>query len=165
MNTLHGTVEYRMSDDYREHRDDPAFYKFDYTGHIWVATVKLESTDSDDETRTSEILIYCDGDMKAYYYEDPRDADAGIYPEIIRFTDHLRSVGIHNDDQLLIADDEQRLVWQNNAWFDLYGTVGKYDQWSVDEHLDRPCHSLREAVEVAKSLLETNAVWTEKENA
>lgn len=162
MNNYELTIEHSLSDEYRKHRDDPAFYRFDYTGHIWVATVGLRTRVTDEEGNVEgvfrDIGIYCNGDMKAYYFDDPRDAEAGVYPEIIRVTEHLKGVGIHTDDDLLVADDEQRLVWYNNAWFDLYAIAGAPSPF---QHLDRPCHSLREAVEVARTMLEDESVWAE----
>jgi len=61
-----------------------------------------------------------------------------INPEVIRYCDRLREAGIDTDVKLQKALDEERIEFDNNAWFDLYAdddTVG--DQgWLDCVHFD-----------------------------
>ncbi len=161
MSTDQITVEHRMSSDYREHRDDPAFYVLEERSRdTWVASVRRGDR---------KIDIYCQGVMRAYLYEDSNDVLAGIDPEIIRDANALFDHGISNDEDLCRLDDEELLVWHNNPWFDLYGrtvdaggdpTSGRAVKDKHHLHLDCVTHSLREAVETATKVLSDDSRWS-----
>ena len=61
-----------------------------------------------------------------------------INPEVIRYCDRLVEADINTDAKLQKALDEERIEFDNNAWFDLYAdddTVG--DQgWLDCVHFD-----------------------------
>jgi hypothetical protein len=156
MSTDQIVLEHRMSSDYREHRDDPAFYVLEERSRdTWVATLRRGDR---------KIDIYCQGVMKAYLYEDSNDVLAGIDPEIIRDANALFDHGISSDEDLCRLDDEELLVWQNNPWFDLYGhTRGGHSNDPAtmrERHLDCVTHSLREAVETATRVLNDGSRWS-----
>ena len=149
MSTARIALEHRMSSDYREHRDDPAFYVLDdRSKDTWVASVSRDGR---------KIDIYCQGDMKVYWYEDSNDPHAGIAPEVMRDTNALFDHGIMSDEDLRRLDDEERLVWQNNSWFDLYGHT--HVGHSRERHMDVVTDSLREAVRQATILLDDDSRW------
>ena len=70
--------------------------------------------------------------------------------QVIRYSDRLAQAGIETDEQLQKAIDEERIEFDNNAWFDLYAdddTVG--DQgWLNCVHFD-----IEEAILQASELI------------
>jgi hypothetical protein len=107
-------------------RTDAVF--FCDNGAAPVGSVKLTK---DGETAT--VLIYCDGEMRAYL---PRTDTT--YRDSIQFIEH----GFDTDMKLF---SEKEFEWDMNPWFDLYTPEG--------DHLDLVRHNIFEAQADAEEVL------------
>ena len=85
-----------------------------------------------------KISVYCDGEMRLRVWASKEARIDNINPEVIRYCDRLVEADINTDAKLQKALDEERIEFDNNAWFDLYAdddTVG--DQgWLDCVHFD-----------------------------
>lgn len=122
-------------------RQDAAWFVERDSSHTLIARV------TDDETEQS-VGIYVDGEMSVAVYPDEDSARAGGEPlGYLFWADQLAGYGITNDTELAA----ERLVWDGNAWFDLYD--GEHG-----DHLDQVCHSISDALAQARrALAETRA--------
>ncbi len=111
----------------REFCKDPAFYV--WSNHQLVAQVAYKDR---------KISVYCDGEMRLRVWASKEARIDNINPEVIRYCDRLRETDINTDAKLQKALEEERIEFDNNAWFDLYAdddTVG--DQgWLDCVHFD-----------------------------
>jgi len=111
----------------REFCKDPAFYV--WSNHQLVAQVAYKNR---------KISVYCDGEMRLRVWASKEARIDNINPEVIRYCDRLRETDINTDAKLQKALEEERIEFDNNAWFDLYAdddTVG--DQgWLDCVHFD-----------------------------
>jgi hypothetical protein len=98
-----------------------------YQGDGCIATISYKGF---------EVDIYCDGIMKCYNTETE---------QTYRTTTDFLDAGIENDKQLIEANEKEILVWENNAWFDMY---------VYGEHIDNVQHDLAEAIASAVAYLE-----------
>ena len=125
----------------REFCKDPAFYVWDANAHQLVARVTYKD-------RT--ISVYCDGEMRLHVWDSKQARIDNANYQVIRYSDRLAQAGIETDEQLQKAIDEERIEFDNNAWFDLYAdddTVG--DQgWLNCVHFD-----IEEAILQASELI------------
>lgn len=113
-------------------RTDAAFF-VDGDGHTLIATVV---------TGDREVQVFADGEMRIDVYSNDEAAQAGDLSELlgtIRTADDLEQYGIRTDDDIA----SERLVWSNNAWFDLYDSDGT--------HLNVVSHSIEDALILAAS--------------
>lgn len=95
---------------------DPAFYV--WSNHELVAEV---------EYKDRKISVYCDGEMRLHVWQSKEARIDNANYEVIRYCDRLAEAGIDTDEKLQKALDEERIEFENNAWFDLYAdddTVG-----------------------------------------
>jgi hypothetical protein len=149
------TTEYHLpiEDDNKKPMRDSAFFVGDY-GHELVATVS-------DETRDRSISVFCDGEMRIHLWETKEARDRGDDPEVIRYVDRLLQAGLTNDELLAKANEEERLEWINNTWFDLYASPANDAEggWLNAVH-----HDIVEAVEQAKELINDEELWEELAN-
>ena len=122
------------------HRNDPAFY-VDGSGHTLVKTLERRNG--------RQVHIYCDGEMRLRYTHPDGTVST------IRYADDLPKYGIHCDDDLKQLEHEERIVWDNNAWFDLYVSVGGL----YEEHWDCVRHWLPDAHDEAEMILYDNRLW------
>ena len=83
----------------------------------------------------------CEGDMKY-----------SIGDESARGTDLLRDNGITTDDELQKANDEEKIYWDMNPWFNLY---------LEDEEFDIALGDLPDIIEAAKEYI-TEQIVSEK---
>ncbi len=121
-------VKTRYATSNRRRPEDASFYT-DGDGHSWAATV----THGD-----SSIHVYADGEMKLLVWAEDGTID------VVRTCEDLVGAGIGTDAKL--AKVTGRSEWVNNSWFDLYdGETG--------DHLDAVCHTLTEAINLAKENL------------
>ena len=84
--------------------------------------------------------------------------DRGDDPEVIRYVDRLLEAGLTNDELLAKANEEERLEWVNNTWFDLYADAPNDPEqgWLNAVH-----HDIVEAVEQAQALISDEETWKE----
>ena len=143
-------VEYNLvTDEDLELRRDPAFYVAD--GHELVATIVKDDR---------EIRVYCDGEMRAHVWSSKEARETDKEPhDIVRYAGDFIDIGINTDKKLYEADENGRMEWGNNAWFDLYACGEDID----DGWLDCVHHDLVEAVEHAQGLINDNELWKELE--
>lgn len=145
------TTEYHLpiEDENKKPMRDAAFFVGD--GHELVATVT-------DKTRDRTISVYCDGEMRIHLWETKEARERGEHHEVIRYVDRLFEAGITNDELLAKADEEGRLEWVNNTWFDLYA-----DAPNDSEHgwLNAVNHDAVEAIEMAQALINEDDLWKE----
>ena len=133
-------VRYDDPDGENPNRRDSVWYTWDSSAHHHVATVS--ATYSDGEVR--EVRVFCDGIMRIRVYATAEDADKGGDPlGVVRYCDRLPNYGINTDSDLT-----ERLVFDNNSWFDLY------DPDLDDPWLDCVCDTLDDAIDQAKAILE-----------
>lgn len=146
------TTEYHLpiEDSNKKPMRDSAFFVGDY-GHELVATVA-------DATRDRTISVYCDGEMRIHLWETKEARDRGDAPEVIRYVDRLLEAGLTNDELLAKANEEERLEWVNNTWFDLYADAPNDSElgWLNAVH-----HDIVEAVEQAQALINDEETWKE----
>jgi hypothetical protein len=114
-------------------RQDPAFY----VGLVEpVATI----TSAD---RTRSIAVRCVGDMRVILWKSAdcdTDDEENIVTEIFE-TDDLIWAGITDDEKLAAAED--RMEWENNAWFELFDSAGNGAEF------DDVYHEVDEAIQAA----------------
>ena len=111
-----------------EGKDDPAFYTY-YGTHTLVCTVHHNN-------RAVEVAV--DGEMRVSNEESGEEARNG---------DYLSVLGLHTDDDIVASQSDDKYLWLNNTWFDLYDA-----NELTDGHLDRVCFSLSDAIEQAVAL-------------
>lgn len=109
-------------------KNDPAFY-CDGSNHSVVISYTVKGYG-----KKAEFDIYCDGEMRAI--------DPSTGKEYYTYSDFLDS-GIDTDEKL--SDITDNLVWQNNAWFDVYDAEN-------GDHLDSVFFDLREARSLVQEL-------------
>ena len=128
--------------------NDSAFYTWT-ENHTLTATVVFGER---------EIRVFCDGEMRIHIWDskEAREINPHVY-DVIRYCDHLSSVGITTDEELRKADEAGRIEWINNSWFDLYA----YGEGIEDGWLDAVSHDLNEAILQASELIESNEFWKE----
>lgn len=127
---------------------DPAFYVWGAEGHQHTATVTFG---------LREIRVFCDGEMRINLWESKEARERGDAPEVIRYCDRLNEAGIDTDEKLSKADEDGRIEWVNNAWFDLYA----YGEGIEDGWLDSVQFDLEEAILQASEFIENNDFWKE----
>lgn len=130
----------------KQNQGDPAFYVWDGQAHELVATVLYGER---------EIRVYCDGEMRLNIWETKESRDRGDSPEVVRYCDKLQENGITTDEDITKADEEGRLEWVNNAWFDLYA----YGEGITDGWLDCVDFDLVSAVKGAEELITNDEFW------
>lgn len=140
-------VRYEDEKSYRDTHQDSAFYTLDAQAHQIVATVLCG---------TREVRVFCDGEMRIHLWESKEARDRGDHYEVIRYCDRLIEAGITNDKELAKAQEEERLEWVNNSWFDLYA----YDEGFDGKHLDAVSHEVETAVLQACELIEDDEYWS-----
>jgi hypothetical protein len=143
------TVTYEATDHERQFCKDPAFYVWGASAHEHVATVTMGDR---------EIKVFCDGEMRLHVWASKEARIDNINPEVIRYCDRLVEAGIDTDEKLQKALDEERIEFDNNAWFDLYANddmVGDAG-WLDCVHFD-----LDEAVLQASELIESEELWSQ----
>lgn len=86
------------------------------------------------------VDVYCDGDMRY------RHADGWV----VRYGDDWDEYGITDDAKLMALDNDG---WDMNPWFDCYRT-------SDGEHFDAVQHTIGEAIEQAKAIIDEDEYWT-----
>ena len=106
-------------------RNDPAFYAYG---------------DSEIIMQVGKMGVRVAGEMKVFFTNDEGE------DIIIRTAQDLDEAGIYDDQTLAELTDEGRLVWENNAWFEVWDTT-KEDEGSFDNA--DVFHDLYEAVEYA----------------
>ena len=123
---------------------DPAFYV--WNSHQLVAQVAYKDR---------KISVYCDGEMRLRVWASKEARIDNINPEVIRYCDRLVEADINTDEKLQKALDEERIEFDDNAWFDLYAddeTVGEQG-WLDCVHFD-----VEEAILHASELI-TDEEW------
>ena len=98
----------------REFCKDPAFYV--WGNHQLVAQVAYKDR---------KISVYCDGEMRLRVWASKEARIDNINPEVIRYCDRLVEADINTDEKLQKALQEERIEFDNNAWFDLYADDDK----------------------------------------
>lgn len=144
MTTATVTTTYEVEP--KPNQGDPAFYVWDAQAHELVATVKYDDR---------EIRVYCDGEMRLHIWESKEARERGDSPEVVRYCDKLKENGINTDEDIIKADEEGRIEWINNAWFDLYA----YGEGITDGWLDCVDFDLSSAVKGAEELITNDEFW------
>lgn len=144
MTTATVTTTYEVEP--KPNQGDPAFYVWGANAHELVATVKYGDR---------EIRVFCDGEMRLHVWESKESRERGDSPEVVRYCDRLEGAGINSDEDIIKADEEGRLEWVNNAWFDLYA----YGEGITDGWLDCVDHDLVSAVKGAEELITNDEFW------
>ena len=108
-------------------KTDPAFYVWE-TSHESVWGVP-----------DNPFFVVRNGEMRINYTLASGDVD------VIRYTDQLERTGITTDSQLQQAEQQDQIVFINNAWFEV---------WSVKDtdFFSDPIFSAVEAIQKAKDL-------------
>jgi hypothetical protein len=86
--------------------------------------------------RVGNLNVCVNGEMHVIY-TDPSGTE-----HIIRNAKQLEEAGIVDDQDLYYADDQGRLEWENNSWFEVFA-----DEADTGEVF----HNLEEAIAFAKS--------------
>lgn len=108
-------------------KTDPAFY-------VWETN--YESVWGVPE---NPFFVVRNGEMRINYTLPSGDT------EVIRYTDNLEKLGIETDSQLQEAEQSEKLVFINNAWFEV---------WSAKDtdYFSDPIFDVVEAIQKAKDL-------------
>lgn len=126
--------------------EDPAFYVGDAGTHELVATVSYSDR---------EIRVFRDGEMRLHLWGDKESRERGDAVTVIICSDNLTNTGIGNDAELAKAEEDGRLEWLNNAWFDLYAYgAGIGDGW-----LNHVEFRLSSAIRSAEQLIIDDRFW------
>jgi hypothetical protein len=126
------------TDNDRVTRQDAAFY-VGYVNPVAILT--------NDAGRT--LAVRCVGEMRlAVWPSDEPSREDGDEPIIVWDSDGLIAAGITDDEKLLDAED--RLVWDNNAWFEVFDSDDSEDFGSVFHDLD---DAINEAFEMLNELI------------
>jgi hypothetical protein len=128
-------------------RADPSWYVSD-GGHEHVMTVLKDNR---------EIRIFRDGEMRIHVWDSEKSRENNDHHDVVRYTENLTELGIETDEQLFKADEDGRMEWHNNAWFDMYAYK---DGTSEPVWLDCVQDDLRIAWSEAINLLSVNSLWS-----
>lgn len=139
-------VEIRYETTPKATLEDPAFYVGDASTHELVATASYSDR---------EIRVFRDGEMRLHLWDDKESRERGDAVTVVIYSDKLTNAGIGNDAELAKAEEDGRLKWVNNAWFDLYAYgVGIDDGW-----LNHVEFCLSSAINTAEQLIVDDRFW------